>query len=147
MSAYHHSLDQTSIHQRKSCGKASTAWKIQMILNLNPDLQGCAHCRDSKTLLESFSTIAVGAHATTREFLPLLQSGHGKTVINISSSAASTSTFSNLVREVEETDGGPAPACRLSVKSALILARLPSIYKLMTFSNDWEAVLSCLIFQ
>jgi NAD(P)-dependent dehydrogenase (short-subunit alcohol dehydrogenase family) len=47
--------------------------------------------------MDGFSTNAVGAHITTRAFLALLHDGQGKTVVNVSSAAASTTTFSDLV--------------------------------------------------
>ena len=48
-------------------------------------------------MLESLSANAIGAHTVIRAFLPLLQKEEHKTVVNMSSSAASITTYSNMV--------------------------------------------------
>ena len=55
-------------------------------------------CRAAKDILDYIGTNAVGAHLVTRAFLPLLEGGSGKTVVNISSVAGSTTRFADLVR-------------------------------------------------
>ena len=55
-------------------------------------------CRAAKDMLDYIGTNAVGAHLVTRAFLPLLEGGSGKTVINISSMAGSSTRFGNMVR-------------------------------------------------
>ena len=59
--------------------------------------RGCA-CRAAKDMLDYIGTNAVGAHLVTRAFLPLLEGGSGKSVVNISSVAGSTTIFGSMVR-------------------------------------------------
>ncbi|KAK9828882.1 hypothetical protein WJX72_002578 [[Myrmecia] bisecta] len=55
--------------------------------------------RDQKPgqMLDLMKTNAVGAHLTTRAFLPLLERGSMKTVVNMSSLAGSTRTYADMI--------------------------------------------------
>lgn len=56
---------------------------------LLPMCQFGSLCRDSETLRQALDTNCIGAHRVTQAFLPLLQAGSQKTVINVSTLGAS----------------------------------------------------------
>jgi len=50
-----------------------------------------ACCRTVERLRENLEVNVIGVHAMIQAFLPLLQSGHSKTIVNISSGSGSLS--------------------------------------------------------
>ena len=56
------------------------------------------HCRSPEDMSLTLATNVVGAHGMTQAFLPLLQSGQKKTVVNVSAMLGSFSYAAQAVR-------------------------------------------------
>lgn len=80
-------------------------------------------CREVDSLRQTLEVNVVGVHAMIQAFLPLLQSGHKKTVINISSGSGSLSRrYDEVITMACKLDS--IPYCGLwSCAHALLLGK------------------------
>ena len=79
-------------------------WPVS-VLHTNIVFQNVSSmCRKPDQLREMLETNVVGVHAMVQGFMPLLQSGKRKTVVNISTAMASQNTWYHQVKDLSVSE-------------------------------------------
>lgn len=83
-------------------------------------------CRDVDDLQQVLMINVVGTFAVTKAFLPMLKHGRKKTIVNISSDAASLTLMNSYLHDPDAIDGGKglsykASKCAVNMRKPRVL--------------------------